>query len=132
MKNAPVPKVNGQSSENWQVIKNIIQYPKQFSSNNDISGIIKRLDGTFKFFCNDIQHKKELRQALWVIVVVLFVYGWDTPQNRQQVINIMHEWKIDEAVFYEMKDTAETYRIISSENDKRDLDRSIKELIELG
>ena len=132
MNNAPVPKVNGQSSENWQIIKNIVQYPKQFSSDNNIGGIIKRLDSNLKFFGNDIQHEKELRQALWVIVVVLFVYGWDTPQNRQQVINIMHKWKIDEAIFYEMKDTIETYRIIYSENDKRDLDKSIKELIELG
>lgn len=130
--NAPVSRVSNQSSENWQIIREIIRNPGQFSSNHDISGIIERLGKMLDSVSIIGQLRKERRQAVWVLVIVLFVHGWDTPENRQEVLNIISEWKVDEAIFYEMKDTAETYRVITSQNDKRDLDKSIKDLIEIG
>ncbi len=130
--NAPVSRVSNQSAENWQTIREIIRSPGQFSSNHDISEIIERLDKMLDSVSVLEQRSKERRQALWVLVIVLFVQGWDTPENRQEVLNIMNEWKVDQVIFYEMKDTAETYRVITSENDKRDLDKSITDLIEIG
>lgn len=128
--NVSVSSVSGQSSESWETIREIIQNPEQFNSSHNISGIIERLGKNMSW--DDVQRGKERRQALWVIAVVLFVYGWDNSQNRQRVINIMHEWEIDQAIFYELKDTAEVYGMIKNPDNKRDLDKSINDLIELG
>ena len=76
----------------------------------------------------DIEH----RQAIWILCLILFYDGRDNPDNRERVLDLVNEWKIDEAIFYEMKDTAETYRVITTEDNKQDLDQSIKDLIELG
>ena len=76
----------------------------------------------------DIEH----RQAIWILCLILFYDGRDNPDNRERVLDLVNEWKIDEAIFYEMKDTAETYRVITTEDNKQDLDQSIQDLIELG
>lgn len=126
--------VSGQGSDNWQTVAEIFQNPERFSSYHDIGRIIEKLDKNMSVstFWDDLQLAKERRQALWVLVVVLFWSGWDNYENRQRVLNVVRQWEIDEAIFHEMKDTAETYSVITSENEKRDLDQSIKDLIELG
>ncbi|MBR1657916.1 MAG: hypothetical protein IJ697_05565 [Synergistaceae bacterium] len=128
-----ISSVSGQSSDNWQTVRDVFQNPDQFSNSRNISAIIEKLERNIQNRCwFDEQRDKERRQAMWLLSIVLFVYGWDNSQNRQRVINIAHKWNIDQTVFYEMKDTAETYRVINSEKDKNDLDKSIKDLIELG
>ena len=128
--NISVSMVSGQSSESWETVRAVIQNPEQFSSSHNINEIIERLGRNMSW--DDVQRGKERRQALWVIAIVLFVYGWDNSQNRQRVINTMYEWKIDQAIFYELKDTAEIYGMITNPDNKRDLDKSINDLIELG
>ena len=128
--NVSVSSLTGQSSAGWETIKAIMHNPDQFSSSHNINGIIESLSRNMSW--DDVQRGKERRQALWVIAIVLFIDGWKSSQNRQRVINIMRQWEIDDSVFWEMQDAAETYRIITSENDKRDLDKSIEDLIELG
>lgn len=130
--NVSPSRVSGQNSGNWQIIKEIFQKPGQFSSSHDISMIIEKLCGNLRSVYDQVQRDKERRQALWVLVVVLSRNGWDNSENRQKVLNVMRQWEIDEAVFHEMKDTAETYRLITREDNKQDLDQSIKDLIELG
>ena len=128
--NISVSSVSGQSSESWETVRAVIQNPDQFSSSHNINEIIERLGRNMSW--DDVQRGKERRQALWVIAIVLFVDGWDNSQNRQRVINTMYEWKIDQAIFYELKDTAEIYGMITNPDYKRDLDKSINDLIELG
>ena len=128
--NVSVSMVSGQSSESWETVRAVIQNPDQFSSSHNINEIIERLGRNMSW--DDVQRGKERRQALWVIAIVLFVDGWDNSQNRQRVINTMYEWKIDQAIFYELKDTAEIYGMINNPDNKRDLDKSINDLIELG
>ena len=146
--NVSVSSVSGQSSDNFQTIREIIQNPERFSNSHNIGAIIEKLDKNMSVSClwDEVQRGKERRQALWVIAIVLFVDGWYNSQNRQRVINIMREWKIDDSVFWEMKDTAETYRTLSNahvddwdvkrseevKRNKNNLDKSIKDLIELG
>ena len=130
--NVSVSSVSGQSSDNWQTITQIFQNPLLFSSNRDINMIIGKLGEKLRSVYGQVQLAKERRQALWILVVVLFVYGWDDSDNRRKVLNVMRQWEIDEAVFHEMKDTVEAYRVITREKDKNDLDKSIKDLIELG
>lgn len=130
--NVSVSGVSGQGSDNWQTIVEIFQKPEQFSSSHDISMIIDKLGGNLRSVYGQKQLAKERKQALWVLVVVLFGNGWDNSENRQKVLNVMRQWEIDEAIYHEMKDTAQTYRVITSEDDKQDLDQSIKDLIELG
>ena len=130
--NVSVSRVSGQSSDNWQTITQIFQNPLLFSSNRDINMIIGKLGEKLRSVYGQVQLAKERRQALWILVVVLFVYGWDDSDNRRKVLNVMRQWEIDEAVFHEMKDTVEAYRVITREKDKNDLDKSIKDLIELG
>ena len=130
--NVSVSRVSGQSSDNWQTITQIFQNPLLFSSNRDINMIIGKLGEKLRSVYGQVQLAKERRQALWILVVVLFVYGWDDSDNRQKVLNVMRQWEIDEAVFHEMRDTVEAYRVITREKDKNDLDKSIKDLIELG
>ena len=130
--NVSVSSVSGQSSDNWQTITQIFQNPLLFSSNRDINMIIGKLGEKLRSVYGHVQLAKERRQALWILVVVLFVYGWDDSDNRRKVLNVMRQWEIDEAVFHEMKDTVEAYRVITREKDKNDLDKSIKDLIELG
>ncbi len=129
--NVSVSSVSGQSSASWETVREIIQNPDQFSSSHNINAIIESLSKNMSCW-DDEQRGKERRQALWVIAIVLFVYGWDNSQNRQRVINTMYEWKIDQAIFYELKDTAEIYSMITTESNKSDLDKSINDLIELG
>lgn len=127
-----VSKVNGQSSDNWQTIKEIFVNPEQFSNSHDINMIIGKLGEKLRSVYGQVQLAKERRQALWVLVTVLFWCGWDNSQNRQKVFNIMRQWEIDDSIFWEMKDTVEIYRMITTESNKSDLDKSIKDLIELG
>ena len=125
--------VSGQSSDNWQTVKDVIQNPDQFSNSRNIGAIIEKLDRNIQNRCwFDEQRNKERRQAIWLLSQVLFWNGWDNSQNRQRVINIVNQWNIDQAIFYEMKDTVEAYKVITSEKDKKDLDKSIEDLIELG
>ena len=134
--NVSLSRVSGQDSDNWQTVVEIFQKPEQFSSSHDISRIIEKLNENMSksllCFLDDSQRGKQRRQALWVLVVVLFGNGWDNSENRQKVLNVMRQWEIDEAIYHEMKDTVETYRVITSENNKQELDQSIKDLIELG
>ena len=132
MASISISQVSGQSSYNWQIVSQIFQNSLPFSNSRDISRIIEKLDEKLRYIYGQEQLAKERRQALWVLVVVLFGCGWDTPENRQRVLNVIRQWKIDEAIFYEMKDTAETYRVITTEDNKQDLDQSIKDFIELG
>lgn len=127
-----VSSVSGQSSDNWQTIKEVFQNPEQFSSSHEINMIIGKLGEKLRSVYGQKQLAKERRQALWILVTVLFWSGWDNSQNRQRVINIMRQWEIDESVFWEMKDTVETYSMVYSEDDKSSLDKSIRNLIELG
>ena len=132
--------VSGQSSDNWQTVKDVIQNPDQFSNSRNIGTIIEKLDNNISSRCavnypsrENSQRDKERRQAIWLLSQTLFWNGWDSnPQNRQRVINIVNKWGIDLSVFYEMKDTVETYKVITSEKDANELDKSIVDLIELG
>ena len=134
--NVSLSRVSGQDSDNWQTVVEIFQKPEQFSSSHDISRIIEKLNENMSksllCFLDDSQRGKQRRQALWVLVVVLFGNGWDNSENRQKVLNVMRQWEIDEAIYHEMKDTVETYRVITTEDNKQDLDQSIQDLIELG
>ena len=130
-----ISRVSGQDSDNWQTAKDVFQNPDQFSNSRNISAIIEKLENNLSLQCwfDDEQRDKEHRQAIWLLSQILFWDGWDNnPQNRQRVINIVNKWGIDLSVFYEMKDTVETYKAANSEDDKRELDTSIKTLIELG
>ncbi|MBQ9434046.1 MAG: hypothetical protein IJU26_07510 [Synergistaceae bacterium] len=134
--NVSLSRVSGQDSDNWQTVVEIFQKPEQFSSSHDISRIIEKLNENMSksllCFLDDSQRGKQRRQVLWVLVVVLFGNGWDNSENRQKVLNVMRQWEIDEAIYHEMKDTVETYRVITTEDNKQDLDQSIQDLIELG
>ena len=88
---------------------------------------------SLKYLCWD---NKDKRYALWVLVVMMTFGGRDSQHDRNIISSLAHKWEndgvIDSAIFHEMKDTAETYRLITIEDNKRDLDQSIKDLIELG
>lgn len=127
-----VPKIKGQSDYEWDEIKPVLRNPKNYT----LEDIIDKLEGSIssQYFLSWDDDKRNIRrrQCIWALCLLLFREGWDNSGNRQRVLDLVQEWDIDESVFWEMKDTAETYRMITSEDNKRDLDKSIKDLIELG
>lgn len=137
-----VPKIKDQSDYTWDnEIKPMLRNPGNYS----LEEIISKLENNI-YSWNDERRDRERRQVIWILCVLLFHEGWDNPGNRERVLDLVNEWDIDESVFYEMKDTAETYNVIKHahvddwdinrseelKRNKKDLDTSIKNLIELG
>ena len=137
-----VPKVKGQSDYEWDnTFKPMLRNPGNYSLENIISKLKSNITSW-----DDEKRDRQRRQCIWILCVLLFHEGWDNPGNRERVLDLVNEWDIDEAVFYEMKDTAETYKVLRQahvddwdvkrseefKRNKKDLDTSIKNLIELG
>ena len=128
-----VSKVEGQSDDSWEFVKSAFVSPEQY----ELDEIIRNLGINVTWY-DDEQKAKEYRQAVFILTTILFWNGWSSSQNISKVLHAVREWKVDEAVFYEMKDTVEAYKSMerhkgaSYEQDKADLDKSIKDLIELG
>ena len=137
-----VPKIKGQSDYEWDdEFKPLLRNPSNYS----LEDIINKLERNITSW-DDEKRGRQRRQVIWILCVLLFHEGWDNRENRERVLDLVNEWDINEAVFYEMKDTAETYKAISQahvddwdakrseelRHNKADLDTSIKALIELG
>lgn len=138
-----VPKIKGQSDYTWDnEMKPLLRSPDKYS----LEELISKLEGNITSW-DDERRDMERRQCIWILTLLLFRYGWNTTDNRERVIDLVNEWDIDEAIFYEMKDTAEAYKTLADyqtnagsdyriseglKTSKHDLDESIKNLIELG
>lgn len=137
-----VPKVKGQSDYEWDnTFKPMLRNPGNYSLENIISKLKSNITSW-----DDEKRDRQRRQCIWILCVLLFHEGWDNYSNRQQTLSLVREWGIDEAIFHEMKDTAETYRVLKQahvddwdaqrseefKRNKKDLDTSIRNLIELG
>ena len=136
-----VPKIKGQSDYEWDEIKPVLRNPKNYT----LEDIIDKLESNISSW-NDEKRDRQRRQRIWILCLLLFREGWDNSENRQRVLDLVQEWDIDESVFLDMKDTAETYRVLSQahiddwdmkrkeefKRNKNDLDKSIRNLIELG
>lgn len=142
-----VPKFKNQGDYAWDQIEAVLRTPEKYSFDDIIDELKNKIfSGIFSIFWDDNERDKQRRQCIWILCVLLFHEGWDNLQNRKRVLNIMHEWEIDQAIFYEMQDTAETYRVLSQahvddwdverkkefKRNRSDLDKSINDLIELG
>lgn len=136
-----VPKIKGQSDYEWDEIKPVLRNPEKYN----LESIIDKLESNISSW-NDEKRDRQRRQCIWILCLLLFREGWDNSENRQRVLDLVQEWDIDESVFLDMKDTAETYRVLSQahiddwdmkrkeefKRNKNDLDKSIRNLIELG
>ena len=136
-----VPKIKGQSDYEWDEIKPVLRTPEKYN----LESIIDKLESNISSW-NDEKRDRQRRQRIWILCLLLFREGWDNSENRQRVLDLVQEWDIDESVFLDMKDTAETYRVLSQahiddwdmkrkeefKRNKNDLDKSIRNLIELG
>ncbi len=136
-----VPKIKGQSDYEWDKIKPVLRNPEKYN----LESIIDKLESNISSW-NDEKRDRQRRQCIWILCLLLFREGWDNSENRQRVLDLVQEWDIDESVFLDMKDTAETYRVLSQahiddwdmkrkeefKRNKNDLDKSIRNLIELG
>lgn len=121
-----VSKAKGQSDYRFDEIKSVLKN----RSNYSIDTLIDKLKDKIDSYGDDRDIQR--RQCLWILCLRLFYEGWDGSSNRQRVLELVHEWDMDEAIFYEMKDSAETYSLNLNSQDKSDLDASIKTLIDLG
>ena len=90
------------------------------------------------------------RAGLWVFCLMLYYYGHDNEENRQELKDFMDYWELDESLVFEMKDIIEGYKMLSPyvqpcvygkynqdltgkpKFDKKVLDESIKALVTLG
>lgn len=135
-----VPKAKGQGDWTWEHIKPVLSNPDALS----FDSIFRTVTGNVSSYGDD--RDRQRRQAIWIFCVLLFHEGRDNYSDRQRVLGLVHQWDIDEAIFHEMKDIAETYRVLSQAHidgwdmkrkeeftrNKNDLDKSIRNLIELG
>ena len=135
-----VPKLKCQSSYRWDEIKTILENHESYSFDE----IINKLKDIVLYWDDDKQNQQR-RQCIWVLILLADARG---RKNASPILSLMREWGIDEAIFYEMIDTVKTYKTLEIyqssvetwdqnlkaelENNKKDLDRSIKNLIELG
>ena len=139
-----VPKLESQGDYTWDsYFKPVLREPGKYS----LSEIISKLESNITWY-DEERKQAERRQVIWILALLLFHQGWDTHENRERVLDLVNEWDIDESVFLEMKDTAQTYKSIADyerniddwdvqlkqelANNKKDLSTSIKNLIELG
>ena len=93
----------------------------------------KYLDRKDPAQCRDIWAYK--RAEFWIFCVWLHYYNRDTPENVQLAKDLMDYWDLDESVYFDMRDIAEAYKMLdpsTASQDKKDLDKSIEALIELG
>ena len=135
-----VPRIKSQDDYDWGKLKNIFQSP-----NKDFHVVIKQLEE--RMSCNEEKRQVERRQAVWILVSQLND-EWISDEKRGALLYQLNQWNIDKSVFYEMKDTFQTYldlyeqmeRVESWDHDlkaeleknKHELDASLKALIELG
>lgn len=139
-----VPKLESQGDYTWnERFKPILREPGKYS----LSEIIDKLESNITSY-DDERRQSERRQVIWILALLLFHQDMDTQENRDRVLDLVNEWDIDEAVFLEMQDTAQTYKELANyernidswdvqlkqelANNKKDLNTSIKNLIELG
>lgn len=142
-----VPKFKEQSDYEWDKIKPVLRNPKNYTFEDIVNKLEDISSGSFlSFLWDDDERDIRRRQRIWILCLLLFREGWDNSENRQRVLDLVQEWDIDESVFLDMKDTAETYRVLSQahiddwdmkrkeefKRNKNDLDKSIRNLIELG
>ncbi|MBR0150511.1 MAG: hypothetical protein IJP89_04020 [Synergistaceae bacterium] len=94
---------------------------------------------------DDEEHTREEghRYSLWLLCLMLHFYGRDNDENRRVVDRYRRDWKIDESIYYEMKDIAENYKALYQDGAgglpqefrdelKRSLDKAIETLIKRG
>ena len=83
----------------------------------------------------------QLRQLVWILAVLLFhEEGWNNESNLKAARSFVRssngvgdgQHRIDESILDEMQYLAEAYKYLKSSDDKRELDRMLKALIEIG
>lgn len=135
-----VPKLKCQSSYRWDEIKRILEIHEIYSF-DEIINILKDI----VLYWDDDKQNQQRRQCIWILILLADA---KEQKNTSEILSLMREWGIDEAIFYEMIDTVKTYKTLEIyqssveawdqnlkaelENNKKDLDRSIQNLIELG
>ena len=83
------------------------------------------------------------RLCFWVFCLLVHFSGRNDEDSKRFVADLMRSWKIDESIYYEMQDIAETYKAIYDnsagglspqhvEELKASLKTSIATLIKLG
>jgi hypothetical protein len=108
--------------------------------------IIKDADNDLSW--NEEEREIEQRKMLWALTSLLYYYGEYSDEKRDIVRSLAGKWGLDKSIFYEMKDTAETYAALASyqnrvedwdgflknelNKNKKELERSINEFITLG
>ena len=94
---------------------------------------------------NEDEHIRDggRRYCLWILCLMLHFYGRDNDENRRIADRYRRDWKIDESIYYEMKDLAENYRALYQDGAdslsqefrdelKRSLDKALETLIKRG
>lgn len=135
-------KLKSQSDYTWGKVKAIWQNPGTIVTNT-----IKQLEECMSWMWDKKERQAGHRQAIWVLLVS-YQDKLDSGGNRDMLFQQMETWDIDKSVFYEMKDTFQTYVALDNqmkrvgawdqqlkaelEKNKRELDASLKTLIELG
>ena len=83
------------------------------------------------------------RYCLWILCLMLHFYGRDNDENRRVVDRYRRDWKINESIYYEMKDLAENYKALYQDGAgelpqefkdelKKSLDKALETLIKRG
>ncbi|MBQ7068385.1 MAG: hypothetical protein IJM82_04400 [Synergistaceae bacterium] len=87
------------------------------------------------------------RAGFWEFCAWVHYYDKATPENVKVLKEYMELWEIDESVYFEMADIAEAYKVLTpyiieeygslkltgeAAKDKKDLDASVKAIIEVG
>jgi hypothetical protein len=136
----------GFKKERRRIIEDTEESDNELSFSSKAASVLKNAEACMPW--DDEAREIAQKKMIWTLTSLLYYYGEYSDKKRDLILSLAGRWGLDESIFYEMKDTAETFAALAGyqnrvescdeflknelDKNKNEIDKSLKELIELG